>query len=127
MGKAGWRNCCQKKKGNKSYWYTRIFCLSRQVTSQDEYDKAATDLDKNGKLGDLNDLVHENAVLSNSISSAIENAVFALVRDMKSLEFPEGNCKIAWKQFMNKYAPHTALSQLKFNNEFHNSMLTQLQ
>ena len=46
-----------------------------------------------------------------------------LVKNVKSEEVPEGNCKVAWDRLVSKYALHTALSLLKLKSEFHNSKL----
>ena len=46
-----------------------------------------------------------------------------MIRSVKSADFPEGNCKIAWDRLVSKYAPHTASSLLKLKSEFHNKKL----
>ena len=49
--------------------------------------------------------------------------MFRLVKNVKSEDFPEGNCKVAWERLVSKYALHIASSLLKLKNEFHNSKL----
>ena len=53
--------------------------------------------------------------------------MFGLVKNAKSKDFPEGNCKIAWGRLVRKYALHTALSLLKLKSVFHNSKLETIQ
>ena len=45
------------------------------------------------------------------------------MRNTKSLEFPEGNKKIALGRLGNKYAPNTASSLLKVKSKLHDSKL----
>ena len=79
------------------------------------------------KLGELNELVHKNLILSIDINSSVEKVVFGLVRNTESLEFPERNCKVSWDRLVNKYALYTALSLLKLKSEFHNSKLESIE
>ena len=65
------------------------------------------------KLGELNKLASEVLILSIHTNSWMINVEFGFVRNAKSLEFPEGNCKFASDRLENKYAPHMALSLLK--------------
>ena len=53
--------------------------------------------------------------------------MLGLVKNMKSADFPKGNCKIIWDRLVSKYAPHTALSLLKLQSEFHNSTLDSME
>ena len=46
-----------------------------------------------------------------------------LVKNTKSEDFLEGNCKVAWDRLVSKYAPHTASFLLKLKSELHNSKL----
>ena len=46
-----------------------------------------------------------------------------LVKNAKSDDFPDGNCKVAWDRLVSKYALHMASSLLKVMSEFHNSKL----
>ena len=45
------------------------------------------------------------------------------MKNTKSADFPQRNCKIAWDRLVSKYAPHTALLLLKLKSEFRNSKL----
>ena len=56
-------------------------------------------------------------------SSSVGKVAFGLVTNMKSDDFLEGNCKVAWDRLVSKYAPHTASSRLKLKSEFHDSKL----
>lgn len=53
---------------------------------------------------DLNLLINSNAVVG--------KVMFALVCNVKSLEFPIGNCKLAWDRLVNKCVLHTPSSLL---------------
>ena len=48
----------------------------------------------------------------------VGKVTFGLVRNAKSADFPEGNCKIAWDRLVNKYDLHTDSSLLKLKNKF---------
>ena len=61
----------------------------------EEAQEVNTDLDKKvAKLDGLNKLTHKDLILSINTSSAIGSMAFGLVKNMKSQEFPKGNCKI---------------------------------
>ena len=98
---------------------------------QDEYEntlKDDTDLNKKiMKLGELKELVYEELFLLIKASSSVGKVALGLVKNVKSTDFPEGNCKIAWDRLVRKYAPHTASSLLKLKSEFHNSKMQSVQ
>ena len=48
---------------------------------------------------------------------------FSLVKNFKSAEYPEGNCKLAWDRLIAKYAPKSAPSLLKLKKQFANCKL----
>ena len=75
------------------------------------------------KLGELNELAYEDLILSINTSSSVGRVAFGLVKNAKSEDFLEGNCKVAWNRLVSKYALHTASSLLKLKSEFHNSKL----
>ena len=93
----------------------------------DEYEnamKGKTDLNnKIVKLGELNELSYEDLILSIYTSSSLDKVAFDLVRNAKSTDFPESDCKIGWERLVSKYALHTASSLLKLKRKFHNSKL----
>ena len=94
-----------------------------KIPTQDEYKNALegdTDLNKMiVKLGELNEL--------HFIMSIVGKVAFRLVRNAKSEDFLEENCKVAWHRLVSKYAPHIALSLLKLNCEFQISMLKSIE
>ena len=98
-----------------------------KIPTQEEYDEALEgddDLDKKiVKLGELNELAYEDLILSINTNSSMGKVAFGLVKNAKSVDFPEGNCKVAWDRLVSKYAPHTASSLLKLKSKFHNSKL----
>ena len=78
---------------------------------QEEYESALEaddDLDeKSVELGELN----------------LGKVAFGLVKNAKSEDFLEGNCKVAWDRLVSKYVLHTASSLQKLKSEFHNNKL----
>ena len=49
--------------------------------------------------------------------------MFSSVKNCKTSDYPEGNCKLAWDHLVTKYAPKTAPSLLKLKEKFANSRL----
>ena len=98
-----------------------------KICTQDEYENALEgDKDLNKKiikLGELNELAHEDFIPSLNTSSSAVKAAFRLVTNTNSEDFPEQNCKVAWERLVSKYALHMASSLLKLKSEFHNSKL----
>ena len=98
-----------------------------KIPTQDEYEsvlEGEEDLEKKiVKLGELNDLAHEDLILLINTSSSIGKVMFGLVKNAKSEDFLDGNCKVAWNRLVRKYALHIASSLLKLKSEFHNSKL----
>ena len=87
-----------------------------------------TDLNKKAaRLHELNELAYEDLILSINTSSAVGKVAFGLLKNAKSPDFAEENCKITWDWLVNQYTPHTALSLLKLRNEFHNSKLDSIE
>ena len=70
---------------------------------------------------------YKDLILSINTRFSIRKVVFGLVRNVKSADFLEENCKIAKDRLVSKYAPHAALSLLKLKNEFHNSKLESIE
>ena len=71
--------------------------------------------------------LHINFILLINTSSSVDKVAFGLVRNAKSANFLEGNCKVAWDRPVSKYALHTALSLLKLKSEFHISRLESIE
>ena len=98
-----------------------------KLLTQEEYESALKgddDLDRKiVKFGELNELSYEDLMLWVNTSSSVDEVAFGLVKNAKSEDFLEGNCKVAWDRLVSKYAPHTALSLLKLKSAFHNSKL----
>ena len=85
-----------------------------KILMQQKYENAIMgDRDLNKKminLGELNELANEDLILSIDTHSSIKKVAFGLVRNGKSLEFLEGNCKIAWDRWVTKYALHLGVN-----------------
>ena len=101
------------------------------ISTQDNYENAMEgDMDlgkKIAKLGELNELAYEDLILSINTSFSVAKVAIGLVKNAKSADFPEENCKIAWDRLVSKYALHTALSLLKLKSEFHSSKLKSME
>ena len=93
-----------------------------KIPTQDKYENAlerGMGLHKKiRELGELNEVVYEDLILLINTSSYVGKLAFGQVRNVKSAEFPEVNCKVTWDKLASKYAPHTALPFLKRKSEF---------
>ena len=111
-----------KRKG-----YKKLLLGKEKIPTQAEFDLAelgTTDEDKKTvKVGLLNELAYEDIILSISHTSKSGKVAFNLVKNCKSDDYPEGNCRLAWDRLVKKYEPHTALNLLKLKKEFANSKL----
>ena len=104
--------------------YKKILLGKVRVPTQSEYEKAIEDNNKEKiKIGDLNEEAFEDIILSINHTSNEGKVAFSLVRNCKTDEYPEGNCKLAWDRLVAKYAPKTAPSLLKLKKKFANSKL----
>jgi len=75
------------------------------------------------KLGDANEEAFEDVILSINHTTKQGKVAFSLVKNCKTSDYPEGNCKLAWDRLVAKYAPKTAPSLLKLKKQFANSRL----
>jgi len=75
------------------------------------------------KLGELNELAYEDIVLSIIHTTSSGKVAFRLIKNCKSDDFPEGNCKLACELLVKKYEPHTVPKLLKLKKEFTNKRL----
>ena len=95
-----------------------------KIPFQDEYKNALEgDMNFNKeilKLDELNELAGEDFML---LINTFGKVSLGLVRNAKSADFPEGNCKIAWDRLVSKYTPHLASLLLKVKGEFHTNEL----
>ena len=79
-----------------------------KIPTQEEYENA---LEGNNnlyktivKLGELNELAYEDSILLINTSSSVSKVAFGLVKNVKSKDFLEGNCNVAWDRLVSKYA-----------------------
>ena len=75
------------------------------------------------KLGESNEEAFEDVILSINHTTKQGKVAFSLVKNCKTSDYPEGNCKLAWDRLVAKYAPKTAPSLLKLKKQFANSKL----
>jgi hypothetical protein len=97
------------------------------IPTKSEYTAAgggSTDAEKlTVKLWQLNELAFEEILLSISGQTKEGKIAFNLVDNCTTAHQPEGNCKIAWKRLVHKYAPKTAPSYIQLKKDFANSKL----
>lgn len=74
-------------------------------------------------LAQLNEEAYEEIILSIDHSTKQGKVAFSLIKNCKTSDYPEGNCKLAWDRLVAKYAPKTAPSLLKLKKQFANSSL----
>ena len=99
-----------------------------KIPTESEYEQAVADKnDEVIKIGGLNEEAYEELVLCMDHTTDLGRVAFSLVKNSKSADYPEGNCKIAWDRLMAKYAPKTAPSLLKLKKKFANSRLVDLE
>ena len=123
-----WEGWSEKFKARaKRKGYKQLLLGKKKVPTQDEAELAAlgsTSEDKaTAKLAELNEEAFEDIILSINHTSKQGKIAFSLVKNCKTTEYPEGNCKLAWDRLVAKYAPKTAPSLLKLKKQFANSSL----
>ena len=108
--------------------YTKLLLGRAEIPTQDQIIAAEDGKSKDDKKvtqpGDLNELGYEDLILSINWEPVVGKVAFNLVKNCKTPEFPEGNCKQAWDRLVNKHAPKTAPSYIKLKKTFVNSSLS---
>ena len=62
-------------------------------------------------------------VLSIDTSMREGKGAFQLIKNTKSPEYPDGNCKLAWDQFRFRYASKATTSLMRLKKIYENSVL----
>ncbi len=75
------------------------------------------------KLGELDELVYNDILLSIIHTTSSGKVAFSLIKNRKSDEFPKGYCKFSWDGLVKKYKPHISPKLLKLTKEFTNKCL----
>ena len=92
IGKVGPVSCGERKGYKKLLASSGSTSGMDKIPTKDEYKNALEvemDLDKKiAKLGELNNLVHEDSIFSFNTSSSVCKVTFRLVRNEKSAYFP---------------------------------------
>ncbi len=76
---------------------------------------------KNAK--DMNELVYEELVLSVDTSTSSGKVAFQLIKACKTTANKNGDCAMAWKRLVAKYAPKLAPTKMELKLEFQRSRL----
>ena len=71
----------------------------------------------------MNEEAFEDIILSADHTTKKEQVAFSLIKNCKTTNYPEGNCKLVWDRFVARYSPSTAPSLLKVKKSFANSQL----
>ena len=111
-----------KRKG-----YKKLLVGTESTPTVSEYaaaeGKSGAVREKVVRAGDKNEEAFEDIILSINHTTKEGKVAFSLVKNCKTTDFPEGNCKSAWDRLVAKYAPKTAPSLLKLKKKFENSKL----
>ena len=65
------------------------------------------------KREEFNEEAFEDIILSINHTTREGKIAFSLIKNCKTSDYPEGNCKLAWDRLIAKYAPKAAPSLLK--------------
>ena len=107
--------------------YKKLLLGTEKVPMQEQIDLAKSSSSSTDKriikLEELNELAYKDIVLSINHTSSSGKVAFCLIKNCKSEEFPEGNCRSAWEYIVKNYKPHTAQKFLKLKKEFTNMKL----
>jgi len=76
---------------------------------------------KNAK--DMNELAYEELVLSVDTSTSSGKVAFQLIKARKTTANKNGDCAMAWKRLVDKYAPKLAPTKMELKFEFQRSHL----
>ena len=80
-------------------------------------------VEDNCQLGELTKLAYKDIILLINSNFSVDKVMLGLVCNVKSLNCPKGNCKVAFYRLRNKFAQHSASSLFKLKCEFHNGKL----
>ena len=83
----------------------------------------STDDKKILKLQELNKIAYMHLVLSIDTSTREGKAAFRLIKNTKSPEYPDGNCKLAWDRLRFRYASMASTSLKRLKKIFENNLL----
>ena len=132
----GWSEKFLAKAEHKGY---RKLLLCRKnkdgydvIPTEDEFSAAEDEQNKSAvhkttiALAKLNRQAYMDLILSIDHKSSRGKVAFRLVKNCKSAEYPEGNCKLAWSRLVAKYAPKSTPSLLKLKKKYENSKLTKV-
>lgn len=104
---------------------TDVVPTASEVKAIKEKAEADRDVDERLMLilDELNKKAYRDLILSINHKSIGGKVAFRLVKNSKSVEYPEGNCRDAWNRLVAKYSPKTTSSLLKMKKKFENSKL----
>ena len=128
-GKASNWDAWNEKFGAKATrrGYKNLLLGNEVVPTQSEYDQVVTDSDTATiKLGQLNEEAYKDLILSINTTMKQGRVAFSLVKNSKTTQYLEGNCKLTWDRLTTMDAPKTAPSLLKLKKKFASSILEDL-
>jgi len=105
---------CDRRKGYKDILLGKV-----EVPIDSTLIDASTPAGKEqAKMRKLNDVAFEELILSVNTSEGTGKVVFKLIKGCKTADLKDGNSKLAWTRFCNKFAPKSAPSKLELKLEF---------
>ena len=119
-----WEGWSEKFKARaKRKGYKNMLIGREMIPTESEYQGAiarpdTADSKDIKKRSELNEEAFEDSILSINHMTKQGKVTFSLVKNCKSSDYPEGNCKLAWDHLVAKYAPKTAPLLLKLKNQF---------
>jgi hypothetical protein len=125
-----WEGWSEKFKARaKRKGYKDLLLGKKNIPTDNEYQQALTVSPETSSsketidLAELNEEAYEDIILSIDHGTKQGKVAFSLIKNCKTSDYPEGNCKLAWDRLVAKYAPKTAPSLLKLKKQFANSLL----
>ena len=118
----GYRKLLLCKRNDANFDVVPKESVYSAVLEKDEEKRTSTEK-KIVELGQLNQKGFTELILSIDHKLRHGKVAFRLVKNSKSGDYPEGNCKVAWDRLVAKYAPKSLPSLLKYKKKFENSKL----
>jgi len=129
--------CFDGQQGNWSYWeemflararkkgFKKVLLATVPIPQDSEQLDLGTDEGKAKKNArDMNELAYEEElVLSIDMSTSSSMVAFELIKACKTMANKNGECALAWKQLVAKYAPKLAPTKMELKLEFQRSHL----
>ena len=121
--KMEWLGCRKLLLGEKDEATFDVVPSKATIDEIEEKTTKSADDKKILKLQELNKIAYMHLVLSMDTSTREGKAAFRLIKNTKSAEYPDGNCKLAWDRLKFRYASKAAASLMRLKKTYENSVL----